>query len=207
MRVVGTIAVVDAEGCTGCTICERICPTLAITMRDRLAVIEDQRCAGCNVCEQRCPEYCIKMEARPKTFVMATDLAKVDRTRIHELCRKAHLHPEQLICFCTGTRADELAAAVLLGARSPEDMSFMTGVRTGCTVICHQPILRILAAAGIEPTPPPRGWQWYGRTATTWEISEETKRKYAGRGFYFDADVELMERAVAAPSDGEGGTL
>jgi Fe-S-cluster-containing hydrogenase component 2 len=203
MRVVGTLAVVDAANCTGCTICERICPTVAITMVDRLAVVEDARCSGCNICEQRCPEYCIEMVAREKTFVMGTDVSQVDRAQVNALCRKAHMHPEQLICFCTGTRADELAAAVLLGARSPEELSFKTGVRTGCTVICHQPILRLLEAAGIEPVPTKRGWQWYGRTQTAWEMSEALRKKYADRGFYFDADVELMERAIAAPARGE----
>ena len=203
MRVVSTIAVIDAESCTGCTICERICPTLAIRMEGRLAVVEDPRCAGCNVCEQRCPEYCIRMVRREKPFVMGTDVSKVDRALVEALCRKAHFHPEQLICFCTGTRADEMAAAVLLGARTPEELSERTGVRTGCTVICHQPILRLLEAAGIDLQPSKRLWQWYGRTPTAWEMSDETRKKYAGRGFYFDADVELMERAVKAPSDGE----
>lgn len=203
MRVVSAIAVVDAGNCTGCTICARICPTLAIRMERRLAVIDGSSCAGCNVCEQRCPEYCIRMTQRAEPFVMATNMADVDRARVNELCRKAHFHPEQLICFCTGTRADEIAAAVLLGARTPEDVSHRTGVRTGCTVICHQPILRILEAAGIRPVPPKGGWQWYGRTATAWDLSEETKKKYEGRGFYFDADIELMTRAAAAPSEGE----
>ena len=203
MRVVSTIAVVDAAGCTGCTICERICPTLAIRMENRLAIIDDPRCAGCNICEQRCPEYCIRMVRREEPLVLATDVARLDRARVNELCRRARFHPEQLICFCTGTRADEIAAAVLLGARTPEDVSHRTGVRTGCTVICHQPILRILEAAGIRPEPPKDGWQWYGRTATAWDLSEETKKKYEGRGFYFDADIELMTRAAAAPSEGE----
>jgi Pyruvate/2-oxoacid:ferredoxin oxidoreductase delta subunit/bacterioferritin-associated ferredoxin len=203
MRVVRTIAVIDFEQCTGCTICERVCPTAAITMENRLAIVDGPLCAGCNVCEQRCPEYCIRMVPRAEPLTLATDLAQVDRTQVNELCRRARMHPEQLVCFCTGTRADEMAAAVLLGARTPEELSHRTGVRTGCTVICHQPVLRILEAAGIRPEPPRRGWQWYGRTPTAWELSEKVKEKYAGRGFYFDADLQLMDRAKDAPGEGD----
>lgn len=79
-----------------------------------------------------------------------------------------------------------------------EDISFMTGVRTGCKVECIQPILRLLEAAGITPEPPKGGWQWYGRTVTAWETPEEVKRKYASQGFYFDEDIKLLDSTVVA---------
>ncbi len=45
---------VDAEKCTGCTICAQKCPFGVITMENRLAVIGDG-CTFCNICVQACP--------------------------------------------------------------------------------------------------------------------------------------------------------
>jgi len=56
---------------------------------------------------------------------------------------------------------------VLNGAHTPEAVSLATGARTGCTELCHQPIVALLAAAGHGDLPhnPPRGFQWYGIAA------------------------------------------
>ena len=202
MKVVNLVAVVDEEKCKACRTCERVCPVLAIKVENRKAVVDVERCRGCAACEQRCPDYAITMAKREEPVVVAVNVDAVDYNQVIELCRRARLHPEQIICYCTATRAEEVAAAILLGARSPEDVSFMTGARTGCKVECIQPILRLLEAAGIKPVPPKGGWQWYGRTPTVWDIPEEVKQKYASRGFYFDEDIKLFERVIAAPLQG-----
>ncbi|SMB99038.1 BFD-like [2Fe-2S] binding domain-containing protein [Thermanaeromonas toyohensis ToBE] len=202
MKVVNLVAVVDEEKCKACRTCERVCPVLAIKVENRKAVVDKERCRGCAACEQRCPDYAITMAKREEPVVVAVNVDAVDYNQVIELCRRARLHPEQIICYCTATRAEEVAAAILLGARSPEDVSFMTGARTGCKVECIQPILRLLEAAGIKPAPPKGGWQWYGRTPTVWDIPEEVKQKYASRGFYFDEDIKLFERVIAAPLQG-----
>jgi ferredoxin len=199
MKTVTLLAVVEAEKCTGCTICDRVCPTLAIKTTNHLAAVDEARCSGCPACEQRCPEGAISITVRKRPFQIGVAVMPEERARIAAICRKARFHPEQLVCYCTSTRADEVVAAILHGAHTPEEISFRTGVRTGCTVECLQPMLRLLDAAGIEPTPPEGGWQWYGKTVTAWEIPEATKQKYAGRGFYFDADIEILERVVGAP--------
>lgn len=205
MRIVRMLAVVDPEKCTGCTICDRVCPTLAIKTdrKAHLAAVDADRCSGCPACEQRCPEGAISLSVRARPFELKVEVPPQDRARVHQICRAARFHPEQTICYCTGTRADELAAAILQGAHTPEELSARTGVRTGCTVECHQPILRLLEAAGVTPVPPPGGWQWYGRTVTAWEIPEATKRKYSGRGFYFDDDIAILDRVVDAPLQDE----
>lgn len=198
MKLVNLVAVVDADRCNGCTICDRVCTTLAIKTVDRIARVEDARCSGCYACEQRCPELAIRMEKRAEPLLLGVDPAAAPRAEIDAICRRARLHPEALVCYCTATRAEEIAAAILLGAETPEELSLRTGVRTGCKVECIQPMLRLLEAAGKHPRPPEGGWQWYGRTVTAWEIPEATKRKYAGRGFYFDADIELLDRIADA---------
>lgn len=202
MKEVNLLAVVDAEKCRGCKTCEKVCPVLAIKVENRKAIVDVDRCRGCAACEQRCPDYAVIMVKREQPILVQVDVAAVDYSQIEELCRRAKLNPEQIICYCTATRAEEVAAAILQGAKSPEEVSFLTGARTGCKVECIQPILRLLEAAGIKPEPPKDGWQWYGRTVTVWEIPEEVKRKYASRGFYFEEDIKLLDRVVAAPVQG-----
>ena len=139
MKTVTLLAVVDAEKCTGCTICNRVCPTLAIKTTNHLAAVEEARCSGCPACEQRCPEGAISIKVREKPFPIGVPVPPQDRARIDAICRKARFHPEQLVCYCTSARADEVVAAILQGAHTPEEISFRTGVRTGCTVECLQP--------------------------------------------------------------------
>jgi ferredoxin len=202
MKVVNLLAAVDVEKCRGCKTCEKVCPVLAIKVEDKKAIADAERCRGCAACEQRCPEYAITMVKREQPVMVKVDIDTVDYARVRDLCRCARLNPEQIICYCTATRAEEAAVAILQGARSPEEVSFLTGARTGCKVECIQPILRLLEAAGVKPEPPKDGWQWYGRTVTVWEIPEEVKHKYAARGFYFDEDIKLLDRVVAAPLQG-----
>ncbi len=191
-----TLEAVVSDGCIGCEICAEICPVEAISMEDRKAIIDVDNCMGCGNCEQRCPVYAIEMVKREEPFVAKVDSTKVDQEKLREICKNAKFNPNQLICYCTGTRAKEVAAAILLGADTPEKISRKTGVRTGCKVECIQPILRLLEGAGIHPTPPEGGHQWYGKTATAWEVSNKVKEKYSKRGFRFEEDRKLLDNVV-----------
>ena len=143
------------------------------------------------------------MVKREEPYDVGVDPSKFDQDAIRDLCAKAHFNPEQILCYCVGTRAEEVAACLLDGATTPEEVSARTGMRTGCTIECIQPLLRMVQAAGNELHPNPNGFQWYGPTVTAWTIPEEVKEKYNSRGFYFDEDRKLLD-SIAAIDTEEG---
>ena len=204
MRLVNTVPMLIEEKCIGCVICTSVCPTLAwsVDPGTRLAVLDEPLCFGCVNCESRCPTYAIKMVPRKEDKVLYVDPKQVDYLQVEDLCRKAHFHPEQIICFCTSSRAEEAAAAILTGSLTPEDISARTGIRSGCTLECSQPLLRLLEAAGIpfQPALDGKGWQIYGKVPTLWEIPQSVKDKYAARGFHFNEDQVLMDEVTASPA-------
>jgi ferredoxin len=202
MKKVTLLAKVNNDKCKGCKICEKVCPVLAIKVKDKKAVVDADACRGCANCEQRCPFYAVEMVKREVPLEIGIDVSKYDQEKIKEICEKANLNPEQTICYCVGTRAEEVAAAFLAGAKTPEDVSSMTGARTGCTVECIQPILRLVQAAGYELAQNKDGWQWYGVTPTAWNLPEDVKKKYNSRGFYFEEDKELLEKIVHTKCEG-----
>lgn len=203
MKRVTLLAEVQHDLCTGCKICEKVCPVLAIKVTDKKSNVKADECRGCTNCESRCPFYAIKMIKREEPFTIGLDASKYDQKVIRELCEKAHVNPEQILCYCVGVRAEEVAAAILEGAKTPEEISSMTGIRTGCTIECVQPLLRMIDAAGIELKRIENGWQWYGITPTAWTIPEEVIKKYSKRGFYFEEDKELLDRVVHTKPEGE----
>jgi NAD(P)H-nitrite reductase large subunit len=104
------------------------------------------------------------------------------------------MHPKQIVCYCTNTTAGEIAAAILQGAKTPEDISRTTGARTGCTVLCIQSIVRLLQAAGRAAVPR-ETHQCYGKTVTVWEADTETMDRYEAGGYRFQEDMRVLEGA------------
>lgn len=196
MKRVTLVARVDMDKCKGCKLCEKVCPVYAIHVTDKKAKVNEADCRGCANCADRCPFYAVTMLKREEPFDIGVDVSKFDYNQIRTLCEKAHLNPEQVLCYCVGTRAEEVAAALLSGATTPEEVSSMTGMRTGCTIECIQPLLRLVEAAGFELVPNPNGYQWYGKTVTAWDLPEEVKEKYNDNGFYFDEDKKLLDKIV-----------
>ncbi|SDF15018.1 4Fe-4S binding protein [Sporolituus thermophilus] len=201
MKLVSLKPVVDKDKCIGCGICSKVCPAETIAVKERKAEIDLDHCRGCGACNQRCPVYAITMEKLEKPYTVKVDIADLAYDEIANLCIKAKLNPDQIICYCTATRAEEVAGAILKGAKTPEEISRRTGIRMGCKVECIQPVLRLLKAAGITPERP-AGYQWYGLTPTVWDIPEEVKAKYNSRGFYFDEDIKLLDKVVEAKPSG-----
>ncbi|MDR2056524.1 MAG: 4Fe-4S binding protein [Desulfovibrio sp.] len=196
MKTITLKARINSARCIGCGNCAKMCPTLAIFMKGKKAVVDEGRCLACANCHQRCPVEAVTLEKLDKPFTVRAVTRDFEREAVEAMCIKAGFNPGQILCYCTATRAEEVAAAIIQGAETPEEISFRTGLRMGCSVECIQPALRMLEAAGITPTPPEGGWQWYGRTPVLQEISQEVKSKYNHRGFYFDSDIALFAEVV-----------
>ena len=177
MRKVYSLAEVDQTLCIGDRICENVCPTGAIRVVKKKAVVDGQKCAACLKCIDYCEEGAIRVVPRPQPVMLTVDPSEVDQDQLRELCRKAHLDPDDVICPCTATTASEVGAAILKGARTPEDVSIMTGVRTACGMWCMALVQELLRASGLETTPP-TGSHWYEVEVALWNIPDEVVRKY-----------------------------
>ena len=56
---------ISTEDCISCGKCARVCPVLAISMKDKKPVIDESICLGCGVCARNCPKKTIILERRP----------------------------------------------------------------------------------------------------------------------------------------------
>ena len=56
---------IDTKDCISCGKCARVCPVLAISMKDKKPVIDKSICLGCGVCARNCPKKTIVLERRP----------------------------------------------------------------------------------------------------------------------------------------------
>jgi len=191
MKVVNFVAQVDKAKCVGDKLCETVCPTGAIKVEGKKAAVDEKKCVACCNCLDICQEEAVTMASRSEPVFFGLDPEQVDQTELIRLCARAHLNPKQLICLCTATRVSEVAAAVLKGAGSPEEITLMTGACSGCTVYCMGPMLRLLKANGVE-TPLPEGRRWYNITPTLWDVPAEIVRKYPG--YYLEEDKEVFRK-------------
>ena len=193
MRTVSNLAVVDAKKCTACSICVKICPVEAIRLqkhgRKYQAVVDEKGCLDCKLCFVRCPEHAVTMVKREAPLTVGANLADVSEAAVARICESAHMYPDQVICYCLRVQAREIAAAILQGAKTPEDVSRVSGARTGCGTLCITGVIRLLRAAGIELSKAP-GYQWYGIKASIWEIPPKLQQKYAQ--YYLADDLQAV---------------
>jgi bacterioferritin-associated ferredoxin len=144
-------------------------------------------------CVDACPEYAVTLKPRSVPLEIGIDPSTVDQEQVNALCAKANLDPEASICLCHGIPAKEIAAAVLKGAESPEDVALMTGARTGCGMWCATPILRVLKANGIDVVFP-KGYRLYDIEPTVWDIPKEVAEKYPE--YFLEEDAELSRKGT-----------
>jgi heterodisulfide reductase subunit A len=52
----GTVSIVNRRLCTGCGVCQTVCPFKAVDVdpKDRIAVVNEALCKGCGVCASTC---------------------------------------------------------------------------------------------------------------------------------------------------------
>ena len=111
MKTVTMRAAISHDKCTGCGICAKVCPTLAVTVKNRKAVVAPERCLACANCHQRCPVEAVTLERLEKPFTVSTVVRDEDRASVDALCLKAGFNPSPILCYCTATRAE--AATIL----------------------------------------------------------------------------------------------
>jgi len=72
-----------AEGCTGCGVCVRDCPTRALSLSAGLGwtdlVLDPAACTGCGVCVQTCPERALDVVAGIHLDLLARGRAPISR--------------------------------------------------------------------------------------------------------------------------------
>ena len=145
---------VTEENCTGCYRCERVCPTEAMVMvgpkTKAIAVVDNDKCVACMRCIDACDDDALHAITRDEPLVLDPDHSDVELDAVGELCRTAGLDPSMQICTCSETFAQDVAAQILEGATSYEELALSVGVQSGCLMYCSIPIYRLLSAATGE---------------------------------------------------------
>lgn len=191
MRKVKFLSQVDESRCIGDKLCEKVCPTEAIKVVQKIAKIDEKKCIACFRCLDACQKDAIRIIPRSNPLILGVNPEEVDYNQLIKICEKADLHPRQYLCLCAEIRVEEGVAAILKGAKSPEEIALMTGARSGCGNFCMQPMLRLLKAHGVK-IKVPKDHRWYNTTPTLWEIPADLERKYPN--YYLSEDREVYRK-------------
>lgn len=175
MKIVRFVAKVDPEKCNGDRRCEKLCPSGAIKVVEKTAVVKEDRCVACGKCNEVCWQGAVEMVPRAQPLRIAFDTGSVDPQRLQSLCAEAGLLPDLPLCACTSTTVGEIAAAIIGGAKSPEEVVFKTGAGSGCGIYCMAVVFKLFACAGVEI---PRDPRWNSLPLTSRDIGEEIAKKY-----------------------------
>ncbi len=198
---------IDNALCGVCRKCEEICPAgaIALVREDKRMAVDVKRCIDCQRCMDACPENAIAMLPRSGDFALSVDVSGLDQEKIADICRKVGLAPGEAVCACTFVTAQELAGAVLMGAKTPEDVCAMTGVRRGCGIYCLVNIFKILDAAGVQPEERARS-HLYHHPLSSLDIPDDRLRKIDAEfpQYRLLEDVSMIREARGLENDQEG---
>lgn len=183
MKQVNHAIEVIENNCTGCYLCEHICPTGAIEMvgpkSSALAVVNNDKCIACFRCEDVCADDAIRVFEREVPMSVGTEIGVEQIAAIAEMCTKAHLDPDYNACSCSNTPVKEIAAAILNGAHSMDAIALATGAQSGCLMYCFASIHRLLTAHLGEVPPPAVKNKWYGSSYSIHDVPPLAASKYS----------------------------
>lgn len=195
------------DNCTGCYLCENICPTGAIVLEgpksSAIAKVDNGKCVSCFRCVDICDDAALLSHRTetPRTF--GTDPASVDQAALAALLTKTSLHPDMPGCLCAETSNREIAAAVIAGARTMEEVAIATGSQSGCLMYCFAPIHRLVTAHWGEMPGPTTKNKWYPTSQDITDIPDEVCARHetfflAEEKRNYEAEVrEAIARAFA----------
>ena len=190
MAVIKMVADYEVEPCTGCRLCDIVCPSAAIHLEQRKPIIDEALCIGCGRCVDRCPEDIMWMKPRDENLTLTVLVDEAPQAEVDALLETAGIDPNIAVCVCTLTPAAEIARAVVKGAMNLEEVCAMTGMRSGCGIYCVAPALRLLEAAGRDMTPPAQH-RWYPSTLSLYDLSDEVRAKYPDA--FLDEDKAVFD--------------
>jgi ferredoxin len=151
-------------------------------VKEKIAAVQEDRCVACGKCEEVCLEDAVRMMERTEPLTIAFDVGSVDQEKTQALCGQAGLLPDLPLCACTATTVGEIAASIIGGAKSPEDVVVRTGAGSGCGIYCMAVIFKLFSCAGVQIPKDPR---WNSLPMTSHDISDEIAKKYPE--YYFDS--------------------
>ena len=142
------------------------------------AYVDPEKCMGCHLCVEFCPQQACSMVTLETPRKVAVNMNPEHIPQITQMCAKAHIYPLWICCTCTGTMTAEVCEAIIQGARTPEEVTRMTGAGTGCGgIYCMSIVQNLLRSNGYDF--PDRGdGMYYSMPNTVWDVSDEVAERY-----------------------------
>jgi polyferredoxin len=145
---------------------------------DALAIVNNDKCISCFRCIDVCDDDAMFAFERETPMEVGTPLEDSDMPAIADLCHRAHLDPEYNACLCSSTPVKEIAAAILRGAHTFEEVALQTGAQSGCLMYCFAPIHRLLKAHLGEVAPSSIKNKWYGSSQGIHEVPPDVADRH-----------------------------